>query len=156
MLKPNDIIPTDITVLDEENQKVTLKEYLGQLLVIYFYPKDNTAGCTIEAQQFRNHYHTFTKAKVKVLGISKDSVESHRNFKQKLDLNFELLSDPEHKLQEAFGVWQEKRMMGKKYMGTARSTFLIDKKGNVLKVWSKVKPAEHVQEVIEFLGKMRK
>lgn len=151
MLEINKKIPTTITILNERGQETTLNEYLGQPLVIYFYPKDNTSGCILEAIQFKEHKHLFSDQGVTILGISKDSVESHQKFKDKLSLNFELLSDPDHKLQEAFGVWQEKRMMGKSYMGTVRSTFLIDSKGKIKKVWPRVSPKGHVKEVLSYI-----
>lgn len=149
MLKTNDIAPTNIKILNENGEETTLKHYLKKPLLVYFYPKDNTPGCTLEAQQFRDFKKEIETAGAAMVGISKDSPESHRKFKQKHDLNFELLSDPDHQLQEAFGVWQEKRMMGKSFMGTVRSSFLIDTEGKIIKVWPRVKPKEHAQEVLE-------
>jgi thioredoxin-dependent peroxiredoxin len=151
MLKQNDKVPEDIRVLNEKGEDTTLGHYLGQPLVVYFYPKNNTPGCTIEAKNFRDMGDSLKDLGVKVLGVSKDSFKSHQSFKRKLGLHFELLSDPEHKLQEGFGVWQEKRMMGKTYWGTVRSTFLVDKSGEIIKVWPRVKPKDHAQEVIKFI-----
>lgn len=151
MLQINEKIPSQIKLFNEKGEETTLGDYLGQSLVIYFYPKDNTAGCTLEANQFKELKHVFSEKGVKILGISKDSVKSHQKFKEKLSLNFELLSDPEHQLQEAFGVWQEKWMMGKSYMGAVRSTFLVDSKGKIKKAWSRVKPKNHVKEVLSFI-----
>ncbi len=155
MLEINKKIPTTIAILNEKGQEATLNEYLGQPLIIYFYPKDNTAGCTLEATLFKEHKHLFSEKGIRILGISKDSVASHQKFKDKLSLNFELLSDPNHKLQEAFGVWQEKRMMGKSYMGTVRSTFLIDSKGKIKKVWPRVKPKDHIKDILSYLEQER-
>lgn len=151
----NDLVPTNITLLNERSQPVTLQNYLGKNLLLYFYPKDNTPGCTLEAQQFRDYQLKLKKLGATIVGVSKDSVASHLKFKQTHGLNFELLSDPNHQLQEAFGVWQEKRMMGKSFMGTVRSTFLIDAKGRIIKSWLRVKPKDHVQEVIEALEQLK-
>jgi len=156
MLSVNDTIPTSIKVINEEGEEVDLSQYLEKLLVIYFYPKDNTPGCTVEARAFRDLNRKLEKMGARVVGVSKDSFRSHQNFKKKLGLNFELLSDPEHKLQEAFGVWQEKRMMGRNYWGAVRATFLVDKKGKVLKVWPRVKPQDHAQEVLNYVESIQK
>ncbi len=156
MLSENEMIPHSIKIINEKGAEVDLSEYLGQPLVIYFYPKDNTPGCVTEARSFRDLNTNLEKMGVKVLGISKDSPKSHKNFKKKIGINFELLSDPDHKLQEAFGVWQQKRMMGKTYWGTVRSTFLVDEQGKIIKVWPRVKPQEHAQEVLEFIAQQRK
>ncbi|KUK79063.1 MAG: Alkyl hydroperoxide reductase/ Thiol specific antioxidant/ Mal allergen [Microgenomates bacterium 39_7] len=153
MLKPNDPVPTDISLLDLNGEQVFLNDYLDNLLLIYFYPRDNTPGCTLEAKKFRDLNQKLKGKGVKVIGISKDSVKSHKKFHEKQQLNFELLSDPDHKLQEAFGVWQEKRMMGNTYWGTVRSTFLIDKKGKVINVWPRVNPQDHAQEVLDYVEK---
>ncbi len=151
MLQAKDKIPTQIKLFNEKGEETTLEDYLGQSLIIYFYPKDNTAGCTLEANQFKELKHIFSEKGVKILGVSKDSVKSHQKFKEKLSLNFELLSDPDHELQDGFGVWQEKRMMGKSYMGTVRSTFLVDSMGKIKKVWPRVNPKNHVKEVLKYI-----
>jgi len=151
MLKVNEKIPTEVKLFNEKGEETTLGNYIGQSLIIYFYPKDNTTGCTFEASQFKESKHIFLEKGIKILGVSKDSVKSHQAFKEKLSLNFELLSDPDHELQDGFGVWQEKRMMGKSYMGTVRSTFLVDPKGIIRKVWSRVSPKNHVQEVLDYI-----
>lgn len=156
MLKQNSKIPQNVKLFDEKGNETSMDQYLGQKLLIYFYPKNNTPGCTIEAKTFRDLNDSIQNMGVKVLGVSKDSFKSHQNFKNKLGLNFELLSDPDHKLQEAFGVWQERRMMGKTYWGTVRSTFLVDEAGTIIKVWPRVKPQEHAQEVLSYIEKYQK
>ncbi len=120
----------------------------GDLNVLFFYPKDNTSGCTKEACSFTEHSAKFKKLGVKIFGISPDSQKSHEKFIEKYSLKFPLLTDSEHEVAQAFGVWQEKSMYGKKYMGIVRSTFLIDGKGEILKVWPKVKVEGHVEEVL--------
>lgn len=129
-----------------------LNDFKGQRVVLYFYPKDNTSGCTQEACDFRDNINRITKFAT-VIGVSPDSVKSHKGFKEKQGLNFILLSDPEHILSEKFGVWKEKSMYGRKYMGIERSTFVLDKDLNIEKEWRKVKVKGHVDEVIEYLTK---
>lgn len=151
MLKPGDKIPTNIKLLDEKSQETTLKKYLGKAFILYFYPKDNTSGCTLEAKNFDALWSDFKKLGYRIIGVSKDSPESHVKFKNKHELAFDLLSDPESELQKAFGVWQEKRMFGKSYMGTIRSTFLVDEKGKIIESWLRVKPQDHPQQVLQYL-----
>ena len=139
----------DFKLLDEEGIAHQLSDYKGSPLVLYFYPKDNTPGCTTEACNFRDDYSLYEKAKVTILGISADSVKSHKKFKEKYNLPFTLLADTDHQVCETYGVWAEKQMMGKKYMGILRTTYLIDKEGNIAKIFEGVKPSEHSQEVIE-------
>ncbi len=127
-----------------------LDNFKGQRVVLYFYPKDNTSGCTQEACDFRDNINRITNFAT-VIGVSPDSVKSHKNFKEKQNLNFILLSDPEHVLAEKYTVWKEKSMYGKKYMGIERSTFILDKDGNIEKEWRKVKVKGHVDEVINYL-----
>ncbi len=155
MLTVNDRVPTSIILRDERNQPVHLGQLSGQMFLLYFYPKDNTAVCTLEAQQFRDHQASLKRYGVSVIGVSKDSVESHQKFKQDHRLNFALWSDSDRQLQEAFGVWQEKRMMGKSYMGTVRSSFLINSKGVIVKSWLRVKPKDHIQEIIQTLEELK-
>lgn len=131
--------------------EVALDDYKGQRVVLYFYPKDNTSGCTQEACDFRDNINRIT-TKATVIGVSPDSVNSHIKFKENHGLNFLLISDPEHKLAEKYGVWKEKSMYGRKYMGIERSTFVLDKDSNVEKEWRKVKVKGHVDEVLEYLG----
>ena len=136
----------------EGNEKeFSLNDFKGQKVILYFYPKDNTSGCTQEACDFRDNINRLTSYAT-VIGISPDSIKSHKSFKEKHSLNFILLSDPEHKLAEKFEVWKEKSMYGRKYMGIERSTFIIDKNGKIEKEWRKVKVKGHVDEVIEYLS----
>ena len=131
--------------------KFSLNDFKGQRVILYFYPKDNTSGCTQEACDFRDNINRLTSYAT-VIGVSPDSIKSHKIFKEKQSLNFILLSDPEHKLAEKFEVWREKSMYGRKYMGIERSTFIIDKNGKIEKEWRKVKVKGHVDEVIEYLN----
>lgn len=130
---------------------IKLSDLKGSNVVIYFYPKDNTPGCTIEAQDFNKALDEFEENDTIILGVSKDSIKSHCNFSDKFDLKFSLLSDKDGQMCEDYGVIQEKTMFGKKYMGIQRSTFLIDKIGKVAKIWPKVKVKGHVDEVLEAL-----
>lgn len=153
MLQVNDLAPIDIQLTDLEGNKTTLKEFLNKkYLVVYFYPKDDTPGCTTEACELRDYNQDIEKLGARIIGISKDSAKSHNKFKSKYNLNFELLSDESHNLQEAFGVWQQKKFMGRTYMGTVRSTFILDNTGKIIKVWEQVKPEGHAKEVYEFLS----
>jgi peroxiredoxin Q/BCP len=129
------------------NGKVSLSELKGKNVVLYFYPKDDTSGCTAEACGFRDQLPKFKKLDAVVVGVSRDSVESHDKFKKKYDINFTLGSDETGKVTEAYGVWVEKNMYGKKYMGIERATYLIDGKGIIRGVWRKVKVPGHVEEV---------
>ena len=136
----------------EGNEKeFSLNDFKGQKVILYFYPKDNTSGCTQEACDFRDNINRLTSYAT-VIGVSPDSIKSHKSFKEKQSLNFILLSDPEHKLAEDFEVWKEKSMYGRKYMGIERSTFIINKNGKIEKEWRKVKVKGHVDEVIEYLN----
>lgn len=143
----------DFSVVTDEGPR-SLNDYLGKRLVLYFYPKDDTSGCTSQAHQFRDEYLRFTINKTEILGVSKDSIASHEKFRAKHNLPFPLVSDNEGTLCEAFGVWKEKSMYGKKYMGIERSTFLIDEDGIVRAIWRKVKVAEHVHEVLTALHEL--
>ena len=129
--------------------KIALKDLKGKKVVLYFYPKDMTPGCTTEAQGFRDAIKGFEKANTVVIGVSKDSVKRHDNFKAKHDLPFALISDEDGKICEAYGVWQKKKNYGRKYMGIVRSTFLIDGKGKIAEVWSNVRVKGHVDKVLE-------
>lgn len=126
-----------------------LNDFLGQKVILYFYPKDNTSGCTQEACDFRDNVNRLTKYTT-VIGVSPDSIKSHKSFREKQDLNFILLSDSEHLLAEKYEVWKEKSMYGRKYMGIERSTFILDENGNIEKEWRKVKVKGHVEEVIKY------
>ena len=136
-----------ISLLDGDGKKRTLKEFLGSKVVLYFYPKDNTSGCTAESCDFRDVFPKFKKNNAVIIGISPDSVESHKKFATKFDLPFILLSDVDKKVLEKYGVWKEKSMYGKKYMGVERTTLIIDEKGIVRKIYPKVKVNGHVEEV---------
>ena len=129
-------------------------DFIGKKLVIYFYPKDSTPGCTTQGQDFRDNFKTFKKLNTEILGVSRDSVKSHENFKLKQSFPFELLSDPEEKMCKAFDVMKMKSMYGKQYMGVDRSTFLIDEKGRVIKEWRSVKVKGHVEEVLSLVKEL--
>ena len=136
---------------DQSGKTVSLADFTGKTVVLYFYPKDDTPGCTTEACSFRDEHAAFKKKGAVVLGVSPDNAKSHAKFVEKFSLPFTLLADTGHKIAEAYGVWVEKSMYGKKYMGVERSTFVIDAKGKLSAVYRKVKPAEHVAEVLEGL-----
>ena len=146
----NDIKLQGIDV-DGIEKEYSLNDFKGQKVILYFYPKDNTSGCTQEACDFRDNINRLTSF-VTVIGVSPDSIKSHLKFKEKQSLNLILLSDPEHKLAEAFKVWVVKSMYGRKYMGIERSTFVLDEKLNIIKEWRKVKVKGHVDEVIDYLN----
>ena len=142
----------DFTLEDKNGNSVSLSDFLGKKVVLYFYPKDNTPGCTRQACAFAGAYNGFKDKKVEVIGISRDSVASHVKFAEKYSLPFILLSDPELKAIEAYGVWQEKKLYGKTSMGVVRTTFIIDESGNIEKVMPKVKPYTNAAEILEYLG----
>jgi len=135
-------------LMDQDEKVHTLSDYKGKWTLIYFYPKDLTSGCTVEAEGFRDNLKLLQKMDVAILGVSCDDVKSHKKFAEKLGLNFPLLADTEKKMVEAYGVWVEKSMYGKKYMGIQRDSFLIDPSGKIVKHYKKVKPANHPAEVI--------
>ena len=137
--------------VDSIEKEYSLNDFKGQKVILYFYPKDNTSGCTQEACDFRDNINRLTSFAT-VIGVSPDSIKSHLKFKEKQSLNFILLSDSEHKLAEAFNVWTEKSMYGRKYMGIERSTFVLDENLNIIKEWRKVKVKGHVDEVIDYLN----
>ncbi len=150
MLAAGDKLP-NLTVADDAGKPVTTAELLGGPLILYFYPKDDTPGCTSEASQFRDLYGKFQAKGARIVGVSRDSAASHQKFKAKYKIPFMLLADTESKLCDAFGVIVEKNMYGKKSMGVQRSTFLIDGKGAIVKVWPKVQVDEHADEVLASL-----
>lgn len=151
MLKEDDQAPLSVTLTDASGATVSLKDYKGKTVVLYFYPKDDTPGCTVEAKQFQDYSPQFKKLGVTVIGVSKDSEKSHQKFAGKYDLSFPLWSDIDQKLVDAFGVWQLKKFMGREYMGIVRATFIIDGKGTIVKVFPDVSPKVHGEEVFEFL-----
>ena len=139
----------DFTAATDGGGKLKLSDLKGKTVILYFYPKDDTTGCTREACGFRDSLPDFSKAKATVIGVSKDSVERHDKFKAKYELPFTLVSDADGKICEKYGTWIEKSLYGRKYMGIDRATFLIDKTGTVRKVWRKVKVPGHIEEVLE-------
>ncbi len=142
----------DFVLSDKDGKEVKLSDFLGKKVVLYFYPKDNTPGCTRQALAFAAAYDEFKSRNAEVVGISKDSVASHLKFAEKNSLPFVLLSDPERKAIEAYGVWQEKKNYGKVSMGVVRSTYIIDEKGFVEKVMQKVKPDTNAADILAYLG----
>jgi len=146
-LKEGDKAP-DFAVTDQAGNTVRLKDLRGKKVVLYFYPKDDTPGCTREACSFRDSFSKFKKRGIEVFGVSLDSEKSHQKFIDKFSLPFPLLADTERKLSESFGTYGEKKFMGRKYMGNHRMTFLIDEKGKIKKIFGKVKPDEHAEEVL--------
>lgn len=137
---------------DEAGKMHKLTDYSGKTIVLYFYPKDDTPGCTIEACSFRDDYSAYVKAGVIILGVSPDTVKSHAKFKEKHGLPFPLLADEGHKVCEAYGVWGRKKMMGREYDGVFRTTFLINGDGKLIKVFENVKPTEHSKEILSLVG----
>lgn len=146
-LKEKDKAP-DFTLLGDDNKDYKLSDFLGKEVLIYFYPKDDTPGCTTEACEIRDNYKEMETLGLVVLGISPDDNKSHNKFKTKYKLPFTLLSDTDHKVCELYGVWAKKKFMGREYMGVVRSSFLIDNKGKIKKIYEEVKPKEHAKEVI--------
>ncbi|MEZ4804932.1 MAG: thioredoxin-dependent thiol peroxidase [Bacteroidia bacterium] len=134
--------------IDQNGNKRSLSEFKGKKLVLYFYPKDDTPGCTAEACDLRDNYKTFLKAGYSILGVSPDTEAKHQKFIAKYDLPFDLLADTEHKIAEKFGVWVEKNMYGRKYMGIARTTFVIDENGKFSNIITKVKTKEHSSQIL--------
>lgn len=143
------------TLPDQDGTKHTLKDYRGNWVLIYFYPKDDTPGCTKEACTLRDEFPAFGKLKAKIFGVSADTVASHKKFATKYKLPFTLLADPEKKMLEAYGVWGKKKFMGREYMGIARSSFLINPEGKIVKIYEKVNPLTHADEVLADLKEAR-
>jgi len=141
----------DFSLYNQDEKKISLKDYLGKNVILYFYPKDDTSGCTKEACSFRDNIPKFSKVDAVILGISPDSVKSHKKFSEKYKLPFNLLADEEKKVIEQYGVWKEKSMYGRKYMGVERTTFIIDEKGKIKKIFNKVKVEGHEKKVLEAL-----
>ncbi len=138
-------------LLDPKGDRVKLSNFLGNPVVVYFYPADDTPGCTKEACQFQEALVSFKKAKVPVVGVSPDDASSHKAFAKKYGLNFTLLSDPNHSIMEKYGAWGEKTLYGKKMVGVIRSTFVIDKDGKIAKAWYNVRADGHAAKVLEYL-----
>jgi peroxiredoxin Q/BCP len=152
-LKVGQLAPV-VALMDGQGKKVTLSDFRGKRVVLFFYPKDDTPGCTKEACSFRDGLSVIRKSGAVVLGVSPDSVESHKKFSNKFSLNFPLLSDVDKKVVEAFGVWKEKSLYGRKYMGVERTTFIISEQGKIGKVFPKVKVDGHFEEVLEALNSL--
>ena len=146
MLKVGDVAPS-FSLPDQDGVLHTLEQYKGKKVLLYFYPKDDTPGCTTEACNFRDGYSSFADSGLVVLGMSKDSVKSHKKFADKFSLQFPLLSDESTEVIKSYGVWKLKKFMGREYMGIDRMSFLIDEKGNIAKIYEQVKPAVHADEV---------
>jgi peroxiredoxin Q/BCP len=141
----------EFTLPNESDTNISLSDFIGKKVIVYFYPKDNTSGCTLEAENFRDHQIEFEKLNTEILGISKDSTRSHLNFATKLDLNFHLLSDSDETVHKLYDVIKPKKMYGKEYVGTERSTFIVDENGILLKEYRNVKVKGHIQEVFEYI-----
>lgn len=150
MLKEGNKAP-NFKLFDKDGNAVSLEDFLGKKVVLYFYPKDNTPGCTKQACAFAENHNDFLDQNTVVIGVSKDSQKSHQNFANKYNLPFILLSDPDLDMIKEYGVWQEKKMYGKVYFGIVRTTFLIDEKGYIEKVFEKVKPALNPEEILTYL-----
>lgn len=154
MLKENTVAPA-FHLSDQSGNSVSLADFAEQRIVLYFYPKDDTPGCTTQACSYRDQSDEFVKRNVKVIGISKDDLKSHQKFTSKYDLNFTLLSDPDTTVIQKYGVWKEKTLYGKTYMGVARTTFIINEKGIIVKIFENVDPKNDVQKVLDFLDQMQ-
>ena len=150
MLAVGTVAPV-FTLPDKEGNNVSLSDFAGKKVVLYFYPKDSTPGCTRQAQAFRDAFEKFVAAGAVIIGISKDSVKSHLNFATKQELPFILLSDTEHTVLEAYEVWQEKKLYGKVSMGVVRSVYVIDEEGKIAAAWTKVKPEQSAVDALEFV-----
>ncbi|NLD94424.1 MAG: thioredoxin-dependent thiol peroxidase [Fibrobacter sp.] len=146
----------DFSLFNAVNNEISLEQYLGKWVIVYFYPKDNTSGCTREAIDFSNLNSKFSSENAVILGISPDSQKSHTNFITKQSLTIELLSDPDHAVAEMYGVWQKKKLYGKEYMGIVRSTFLIDPDGIIREIWNKVSVAQHAETVFNTLCTLKR
>ena len=154
MLQPGTKAP-DFTLPDQNGTMHSLKDYRGKKVILYFYPKDNTSGCTKQACGFSERYPHFREKGVEILGVSKDSVESHKRFEEKYGLAFTLLADPERKVLEEYDVWKEKTNYGKVSMGVVRTTYLIDEKGVIIRAQDKVKAADNPEEMLQAISDMK-
>lgn len=152
-ISANQLAP-DFTLLDENDTQHTLSDYRGKPVVLYFYPKDNTSGCTKEACGFRDDYSAYEETGVVILGVSPDTPKSHLKFKNKYELPFTLLADTDHKVCDLYEVWGRKKFMGREYDGVFRTTFLIDPQGNITNIFENVKPANHSEEILAALAKI--
>ncbi len=146
---------SDFTLLDQDGQERSLQDFRGKWLVLYFYPKDDTPGCTTEACSFRDEREVIAEHGAEVVGVSKDSIASHKKFVQKHGLNFTLLSDPDHKVTEAYGAWGSKKFMGREFEGVIRSTFIINPDGFIVREYPKVAPKDHALQIIRDLEELK-
>ena len=144
-----------IILNDQDGKQVSLNDFKGRNIILYFYPKDNTSACTLEACNFRDDFPKFGDMKAVILGVSPDSVQSHKKFAEKYNLPFRLLSDEKKSVLKKYGVWKEKSMYGRKYMGVERTTFVIDKGGKIIMIYRKVKVADHNKELMEILEELK-
>ena len=150
LLEPGAKAP-DFKTTDQDGESVSLRDFAGKKVVLYFYPKDDTPGCTKEACAFRDGFSDFRKRKIEVLGVSADDEKSHKKFAEKFHLPFRLLADTDRKIVQAYGAWGDKSLYGRLFKGIYRVTYLIDEKGKIAAVWPKVKPNEHAAEILEFV-----
>jgi thioredoxin-dependent peroxiredoxin len=145
----------NFSLQNQFDETVSLSDYAGKWLIVYFYPKDDTPGCTAEACSVRDEYDYLMDKGLNVVGISKDTVASHKRFAEKYKLNFPILADPEHKVIEAYGAWGPKKFLGKEYIGTSRASFLIDPEGNIAKEYPKVTPKTHISEILKDFSSLK-
>jgi len=144
----------DFCLLDQDKKEICLKDYEGKNIILYFYPKDNTPGCSLEAMMFTKYKPEFEKLNTTIIGVSKDSCDSHRKFIKNKNLNLTLISDEDKEINEKYGVWKPKKFMGKEFLGTIRTTFLISKEGIIKKIWDNVKVKGHVEELLDEVKKL--
>jgi thioredoxin-dependent peroxiredoxin len=154
ILKAGDQAPP-FTLPNQAGQTTTLTQFEGKYVVLYYYPRDNTPGCTVEAIDFTKYKQQFTELNATIIGVSKDTVKSHCSFISKKELKIILLSDENHKMQEEYGVWRPKKFMGREFLGTVRSTFLIDPQGKIVYIWDKVSAKGHAEEVLNKLKELQ-
>jgi len=155
MIKINELA-IDFCLKNQNNENVCLKDFKGKWVVLYFYPKDNTPGCSLEAKGFSDYIDEFKQLNARIIGISPDSSDSHKKFEKKHNLTFNLLSDPNHDVLKSYDVWKPKKLYGREFMGVIRSTFLIDTKGRIVHIWPKVKVMGHAQSVMNKLKELKK
>ncbi|MCA9813063.1 MAG: thioredoxin-dependent thiol peroxidase [Nitrosarchaeum sp.] len=154
MISEGDLVPK-FEINDSNGKKVKSSDFKGRKHAIYFYPKDFTPGCTTEADEFARDYQKFKNEGIEIIGISPDDVDSHKKFCDKMGIKYPLLADVDKEVSKSFGVWGKKKFMGREYMGVVRSTFLVDQKGKIFKIFPKVKPAGHSKEVLEEFAKLK-
>lgn len=155
MIKINELA-ADFCLKNQNNENICLKDFMGKWVVLYFYPKDNTPGCSLEAKGFSDYINEFKQLNARIIGISPDSIDSHKKFESKHNLTFNLLSDPNHDVLKSYDVWKPKKLYGREFMGVIRSTFLIDPKGKIVYIWPKVKVMGHAQNVMNKLKELKK